>query len=382
MNEQIKTTTIDQLPEATSLDGLYVFGYSPKNAVGKRSVKTPINLLKGNQGDAPIIGANGNWWIGGKDTGKPARGQDGEVTTVQLKEAFGSVENLASATNNGLMSIEHFNFIEDMATNMQYLIDAVKASSEKDEDKFDTMAVLAFTNDAPTKLSRLFRLRNGVGAMALKIKGKEYSSPTETIVDVKGSAMISDILLANANDVVSVYFTGADAFAIPNMETDKLTHISLFDPKKKLIGFTCNSTKLLSFDLSGAKGITSIYCQQMPNLEMLSLGENIALVNLIAFQNTKLKSVILAGGYLKEVRLYSCTLLTDLTVSNDMPDLTTLDLKKTAINKSTLMLIETKWLSRVGKTAGSLKVSKILYDELTDEEKLLFVNKNITIQFE
>lgn len=34
----------------------------------------------GQNGQTPIIGANGNWWIGGKDTGKPAKGEKGDMS--------------------------------------------------------------------------------------------------------------------------------------------------------------------------------------------------------------------------------------------------------------------------------------------------------------
>lgn len=368
---------VSEFPEASTINDSFVIGVDKEG----KSVKVPIALLKGNQGDAPTIGANGNWWVGGKDTGFPARGQDGEVTAAQLKEAFSSVENLASATNNGLMSIEHFNFIEDMATNMQDLIDAVKASSIRDEEAFESMAVLTFNNDAPREISQVFRIRGVSDIMSMKIKSKEYISPKETISAAKGVTVIPSVCLTATNDVMQVYFTGSDIFAIQNAETEILTHVALFDPKKKIAGFTCMKSKLKAYDLSFAKGVSTIYSQDMPNLEILPLNDNLALSSLFAFNNPKLKSVYLAGSRLKEARLYSCVLLTNLTVSNDMPDLITLELQTTAINKSTLMLIEAKWLSRVGKTVGSLKVSKNLYNELTDEDKLLFVNKNITIQF-
>lgn len=35
----------------------------------------------GIDGSTPYIGENGNWWVGGKDTGKPSKGEDGEPGT-------------------------------------------------------------------------------------------------------------------------------------------------------------------------------------------------------------------------------------------------------------------------------------------------------------
>ena len=43
-----------------------------------RPKKVGDNLLLGSNGQAPRIGENGNWWIDGQDTGKPARGNDGQ----------------------------------------------------------------------------------------------------------------------------------------------------------------------------------------------------------------------------------------------------------------------------------------------------------------
>ena len=35
----------------------------------------------GIDGSTPYIGEHGNWWVGGKDTGKPSKGEDGEPGT-------------------------------------------------------------------------------------------------------------------------------------------------------------------------------------------------------------------------------------------------------------------------------------------------------------
>ena len=35
----------------------------------------------GIDGSTPYIGENGNWWVGGEDTGKPSKGEDGEPGT-------------------------------------------------------------------------------------------------------------------------------------------------------------------------------------------------------------------------------------------------------------------------------------------------------------
>lgn len=82
MADDIKKKKISELPQATNIEGLLSLGV---DGTGK-SVKVPIELLKGNKGDKgepPVIGSNGNWWVGGADTGKPARGEDGTVLTYK-----------------------------------------------------------------------------------------------------------------------------------------------------------------------------------------------------------------------------------------------------------------------------------------------------------
>ena len=41
-----------------------------------------MSELKGDAGDTPEIGDNGNWFVGGNDTGKPSRGENGATPTI------------------------------------------------------------------------------------------------------------------------------------------------------------------------------------------------------------------------------------------------------------------------------------------------------------
>lgn len=82
---KINKKKITDLPVAETTEGLLTLGV---DNTGK-SVQVSINQLKGNKGDkgdAPVVGANGNWWIEGIDTGKPARGEDG--TNIAYKVTF------------------------------------------------------------------------------------------------------------------------------------------------------------------------------------------------------------------------------------------------------------------------------------------------------
>lgn len=46
MSEQIKTTTVDQLPEATDTKNFWIFGYKSDNPVGKRSVRFAFEKIQ------------------------------------------------------------------------------------------------------------------------------------------------------------------------------------------------------------------------------------------------------------------------------------------------------------------------------------------------
>ncbi|NJJ36689.1 hypothetical protein GSQ51_17775 [Clostridioides difficile] len=58
--------------------------------------------LKGDEGITPMIGENGNWFLGNIDTGKVSKGEKGDVGTgLQIKGAFDTVEELPQEGNTG-----------------------------------------------------------------------------------------------------------------------------------------------------------------------------------------------------------------------------------------------------------------------------------------
>lgn len=60
-----KLTPITDMPVAQTLEGFITMGVDNRN----RSVQVSIDMLKGNKGDSPYVGENGNWWVGTVDTG-------------------------------------------------------------------------------------------------------------------------------------------------------------------------------------------------------------------------------------------------------------------------------------------------------------------------
>ncbi|HFL2415210.1 TPA: BppU family phage baseplate upper protein [Clostridioides difficile] len=53
--------------------------------------------LKGDEGDTPLIGENGNWFINGEDTGKQSKGDKGDIGSgLEIKGSFDTVNELPS----------------------------------------------------------------------------------------------------------------------------------------------------------------------------------------------------------------------------------------------------------------------------------------------
>ncbi len=83
--EKINKKKVSQLPEASNTNGFYAFGTDNNN----NSVKVSIDLLKGNKGDngdSPTIGTNGNWWIAGVDTGQTAQSVPNNKTVFNISQ--------------------------------------------------------------------------------------------------------------------------------------------------------------------------------------------------------------------------------------------------------------------------------------------------------
>lgn len=338
MSEQIKTTTVDQLPEATSLDGLYVFGYASKNAVGKRSVKAPITLLKGNQGDIPTIGANGNWWISGKDTGFPARGQDGDVTTEQLNEIIN---------------------------------ESMKTTAER----YKTTVILRLDNPETTKQTHLVSYEVAAGG----VKGLiDYGNDIQSYFENSNTTLRTAIrpIIAKEKQQYSLHFNNAKYIEIPN--STPIIAASLYSTDTALTSVAFEGVNIAGLEVF-APSMASILIvgTSMEHINIVNLSA-VSIANL--YSNSKCTSMILHGTTLKTLNIRSCSLLNSITFqASVLPVLEAVyayDLP--AFNKSALMSIEAKWSSLVGKNTGVLKLDKTLYDSLTSEERNKFIDKNIT----
>ncbi|MDR3059809.1 MAG: SGNH/GDSL hydrolase family protein [Prevotella sp.] len=121
-----KLVPVSGMPTATSIDNLYTLGTDNTN----KSVKVPITLLKGNKGDAPFVGVNGNWWVGIIDTGVPS------VIAVSQEKGQDTVKapSLKLFTDENALSLKKVDLISSGETytyspNINGTINSAKASS-------------------------------------------------------------------------------------------------------------------------------------------------------------------------------------------------------------------------------------------------------------
>lgn len=345
MNEQIKTTTVDQLPEATSLDGLYVFGYASKNAVGKRSVKAPITLLKGNKGDTGAAGKDG---------------KDGEVTLAQLKESLTGSENLANEDSNGLMSKEQVKKINEIENNM-------KSNSERYKTTINYIL-----GNASVGVSEYIC---NVQAQAVTAKCLvDYGNMQNYYMLQSGTTTISPILL-DSNQKMSLFFDDVSSIYIPTNQNITAFTLSSIDPlllsvtilSKNITGMDIVAPYLKSITVSGTNA-GSISAHLMKSLETATINNN-----LLAY------TIKLDGLNLKYAYLDNNAKVSNIDIARTLPILELLYVHNNPLfTKANLLLLETKWSSRVGKTTGVLKLSKNLYEALSSEERKKFTDKNIT----
>ena len=81
----------------------YVLGVGDVEILNRENAVTPeTQTFKGDpgaDGDTPVIGENGNWWIGGVDTGKPARGPQGKPGDVPVLSTTFTAQDAGKAAD-------------------------------------------------------------------------------------------------------------------------------------------------------------------------------------------------------------------------------------------------------------------------------------------
>lgn len=84
----------------------YVLGVGDVEILNRENAVTPeTQTFKGDpgapgeNGATPVIGENGNWWIGGVDTGKPARGPQGEPGDVPVLSTTFTAQDAGKAAD-------------------------------------------------------------------------------------------------------------------------------------------------------------------------------------------------------------------------------------------------------------------------------------------
>ncbi|QIK58801.1 hypothetical protein G7050_02660 [Dysgonomonas sp. HDW5A] len=98
MAQEFDLIDVSKLPVAPTIEGLTVIGVD----VTGKSVRATMLQLKGNKGDSPTIGANGNWWISGVDTGQTAQSVPNTKVIYNLTQIAGVTYADKTAARNAV----------------------------------------------------------------------------------------------------------------------------------------------------------------------------------------------------------------------------------------------------------------------------------------
>lgn len=134
MAENYSIIKISDLPPAETIEGLKVMGVDSTN----KSVQVSMQQLQGN---SPVItiGDNGNWFIDGVDSGKPSRGEDGEVTIDEVNSLLTPVKSNVSSLQSDMGLL-----VEKAGTQVTY--NASNTASTANEYYSSTNTILASSN--------------------------------------------------------------------------------------------------------------------------------------------------------------------------------------------------------------------------------------------
>lgn len=353
---------VSEFPEASTIDGSFVVGVDKEG----KSVKVPIDLLKGNQGDIPTIGANGNWWISGKDTGSPTRGQDGEVTAARLIEVLRGAEFLATEDANGLMTKEQVKQLNEILEDM-------KTDDEKYENKL-ICHLSDLTVGIPTTLGTL----EPVGSETIKYKVVWGEQSFEASNNAYTTLVFPP---TETNHVVTVYFsgkvehfkfaTGVKSYFLVSKPDTGCIQINLWYYPNEIFDMT---------NMSGWNNISADYAK----IKILRLGNAKGLIAISVNNCSVLTTTSIRGAgasTLTHLHFNNCPLFTSLIIGKTLSALLYASFVGTPITESQLDSLITNWASRVGKEAGTLRISYSLYEVLSEDMKNRIAAKNINIQY-
>lgn len=355
---QIKTTTIDQLPESTDIENLSMFGYDARKPAGSRSVRVPFGAIYPKFGISQQVGT----------------ATDKAPSEAAVAAAIEQATPLASDNQNGLLSKEQNKFINDLIKEYPMIEEVLKP----DHEKYATTVAVGYP-EKPTETLRELAQLVKTGATAKVLVETEvkrilditsfYTMLTPSFIDKKV------VLRTNGIATISLLEMGAitgkpNSLLVQSNEAAFKTFSAIGSSASGYIHVDISCPYLESLTLSKI-GVTSLQLGHSTKLKKLHVTNSTGLVNIlmIGFQAT-----------VEDVNLSGCTKLVSMgnMISNDpYANLKTYNIRKTAYTASNLVYLGNIWASRVGKEQGVLTLDQTLYDQLTDEQKAVFTAKNI-----
>ena len=356
-----KPVPVSNMPEATNTKGFWIFGSKEDNGVLK-SVRFAFDKITSLFGVSQIDGDS--------------------ITLVPSLKLFTEKTQLATEAANGLMSKEQYNFIENMTTNMQDLVNAV-AAIRGYENTYETQAVINYENEQPMKLATAASIRKYTAVNpSYRIQTDCYVTADVSIAENnKDGVCMLGYLLPKSKQLVNIYVNGSDRFSIRDNTLPYTLLVISSNPSFSMVSFI--GTKAKGVNLDGVVGLKTIYAQDNYELTEFNFKRNRLLEYSYTHSCTKIKRAEYGSSKLIQINLQGCLLLETISNTENMTSLKLLNITGcAAVKKSSFLSFMAMWNSQVASTAGAVKIAKTLYDQLTEAEKNEITDKNITIQFE
>lgn len=292
-----------------------------------------------------------------------------------------SFSQLASDSNSGLMSINHYKSLEDMITNFTALVESqnlIKAELKRIADKqTETYAdEILIGTGAEAEMFTSFGI-NPLGNAKVKIEAGEVT----TIRNVVGGRINTCNAVVPPKALIKVYSNNSGRFEIPSVTgvLAKYSYIQAISPTLQTLWAGNNGATLTYIDITSCPALKAIIAINT-GLTTIDVTQNPELIDLYLY-GAKITGTIDISKNTKlvTVPIYNNPGLTNLTIASSYPDLFRLSVHLTAIPLAKIMEMGAAWGDRTGKTSGSLQVSSTIYNAMTDEQKAVFANKNINI---
>lgn len=390
---------VDAIPNASKGEGTSSENYVTEKVWSDRN-KTLVK--NGNNNNVKIIGANSSSLLldvdqavlqgqseatmkssGGisLEAGKTTLHISSDSDYVLFNQKKLATTDLASATQSGLMAIDHFKSVEDMITNFESLVQSqteIKEALAKNNPSYwDTSVILTTvpqTKGEDIWLKSAFYFANGTNLESKTVY------PDNTEIGMKGDIMKHNVPIGineKENKVVAYNKNARTVLLSQPGGTLRIKRIVV--SSETITRIAGNYVFFQDIDVSRApnlESITSAYVMA----KSLDFSENVNLKQITLAESPTLETVNIKNSYfLNSVAFYKSSLL-KLSGITFPPTFrpTTMNIKETAFTYADIIsMIADKWTG--GESSSTLQVGQEMYDTIMAGDKTVFNLKNVDI---